>query len=94
MAFFAVMLEMAGRKCLVVGGGPVAARKAGKALAAGASVVAAAPRFCDAFAELSARYGRRLECRLREYAAGEAAEYDMVFAASDCRDAGSCTFPW
>lgn len=86
MALFAVMLEMAGRKCLVVGGGPVAARKAGKALAADAFVVAVAPRFCQAFDELSARYGQRLECHIREYDAGEAAGYDMVFAASDCRD--------
>jgi len=43
MAYYPVCLEMAGRGCLVVGGGPVAERKVTGLLEAGARVTVVSP---------------------------------------------------
>ena len=45
-----VMLKLVGRNCLVVGGGKVAARRAGSFAEAGALVTAVSPHFCKTLA--------------------------------------------
>ncbi|GIG29987.1 uroporphyrinogen-III C-methyltransferase [Cellulomonas marina] len=50
-------LELAGRRVLVVGGGPVAARRAEALLADGAEVLVVAPELCEALAQV-VRAGR------------------------------------
>lgn len=69
---YPVVLVLSGRPCLVVGGGPVARRKAAGLLAAGARVRVVAP---DVVADLAAL---PVECHERAY---EAADLDGVFLA-------------
>jgi len=83
---YPVTLELDGRPCLVVGGGPVAARKAAGLADCGARVTMVAPGFCDE-AEALAREphpGRTGGVALarRPYAAGEAGRYRLVVTAT------------
>ena len=75
---YPVSLVVAGRRCLVVGGGHVAARKVDGLRACGAEVHVVAPEVC---AELQAR--RDVTVERRPYQPGEAAHYRLVFAATD-----------
>jgi precorrin-2 dehydrogenase len=79
---YPVMLDLAGRPCLVVGGGPVAERKIDGLLAANARVIVVSPSLTPALLTLAAE--ARLHWRPREYAAGDAAGFALVMvAASD-----------
>jgi siroheme synthase-like protein len=73
----------------VVGGGPVAARKASGLLDCGATVTVIAPEVCDAMAELAAQAPRSeqaeqaaLTIERRPYAKGDAAAYRLVVTAT------------
>jgi precorrin-2 dehydrogenase / sirohydrochlorin ferrochelatase len=74
---YPVVLDLTGRRCLVVGGGPVATRRALGVIAAGASVTVVAP---DATAELRGHPDVTIE--RRPYRTGEAGEYDLVVTAT------------
>jgi len=79
---YPVMLDLAGRLCLVVGGGPVAERKIDGLLAADARVTVVSPSLTPALLTLAAE--ARLHWRPREYLAGDAAGFALVMvAASD-----------
>lgn len=75
---YPVNLDLRGRRALVVGGGPVAARKAQGLLRAGAAVTVVAP---EAVAELAedpdVRWHRRA------YRRGEVASYRLAITATD-----------
>ncbi|HEV8065727.1 MAG TPA: bifunctional precorrin-2 dehydrogenase/sirohydrochlorin ferrochelatase [Acidimicrobiales bacterium] len=73
---FQLALRLDGEKCLVVGGGPVAARKASALLECGAAVTVVAPSVCPAMAELPVLIDRR------PYVPGEAAAYRLVITAT------------
>jgi len=90
---FPVVLQLAGCRCLVVGGGPVAARKAQALVEAGARVTVVAPRMVDTLTALAAARparhrrgppagGGSLEWQRRSYGVGEAAGYRLVVAAT------------
>jgi len=94
---FPVVLRLAGCRCLVVGGGPVASRKAQALVVAGARVTVVAPRVVDSLAELAVlpaagparlRAGPpsggagSLELERRSYQPGEAMGYRLVVAAT------------
>jgi precorrin-2 dehydrogenase/sirohydrochlorin ferrochelatase len=91
---FPVVLRLAGCRCLVVGGGPVAARKARVLVEAGAEVTVVAPLVVDTLAALAAAGPARrragppsegpgpLELQRRSYEQGEAADYGLVVAAT------------
>ena len=51
---YPAMLHVQGQKCIVVGGGAVAARKVATLAAAGAEVTCVSPQFCDRLRELAA----------------------------------------
>jgi precorrin-2 dehydrogenase/sirohydrochlorin ferrochelatase len=84
--FYPVVLKVDGQPCLVVGGGPVGARKAAGLLACGASVTLVAPDIGDAVATLAGQLGPDQPgsltlCR-REYRAGEAGSFRLVVTAT------------
>jgi len=85
---YPVGLVVKGLRCLVVGGGPVAARKVGGLLACGAAVTMVAPEVHVALRKLTdagviAEIGEwPLEVKIRVYQAGEAADYRLVVAAT------------
>jgi precorrin-2 dehydrogenase/sirohydrochlorin ferrochelatase len=76
-AYYPVSLDVAGRSCLVVGGGPVATRKARGLLDCGAVVTVIAPDVCTAMAELAP-----LTIERRRYASGDAAGHRLVVTAT------------
>jgi precorrin-2 dehydrogenase/sirohydrochlorin ferrochelatase len=72
-----VLLELGGRSCLVVGGGPVAARRAQGLSRAGARVTVVAPRTAPAIDADPA-----LEVVHRPYRRGEVTGYHLVMTAT------------
>ena len=66
---YAVSLDLTGRRVLVVGGGPVAARRARDLVAAGARVDVVSPWLCEDLVELAATGS--VAWHEREYAAGD-----------------------
>jgi len=75
---YPVVLDLAGRRAVVVGGGRVALRKARALADAGARVTAIAPRFLPAFAE-DERLARVAEAYEARHLEGSA----LVIAATD-----------
>jgi siroheme synthase-like protein len=76
---------VAGVHCLVVGGGPVGARRAKELAAAGASVTVVAPDLDPSLAGPgtgAASGGGTLECLARPYQPGEATSYQLVVTAT------------
>jgi len=78
---FPVHLRLAGRSCLVVGGGRVATRKARGLLECGAVVTVVAPEIS---AELDGLPGVR--CERRRYRSGEVSGHRLVVAATGDAD--------
>ncbi len=85
---YPVGLVVKGRRCLVVGGGSVAARKIAGLLTCGAAVTVVAPEVHVAIGELTASGliaaidESPLEVHIRPYHPGEAAQYLLVIAAT------------
>ena len=78
-----VNLLLAGRPCLVVGGGKVAARKIGHLLEAGAQVTVISPDVCEGVADGIA--AQRISHRNRPFEAGDVAGFALAFAATNDR---------
>ena len=74
---YPVNLSLAGRRCLVVGGGPVALQKARELVVCGATVEVVAPEILDEIAALDG-----VICHKRPYVAGEVAGYRLVITAT------------
>ncbi len=101
-ALYPVSLSLAGRPCLVVGGGHVAVRKAAGLLGCGAVVTVVAPSIDPAFGSLAHRSveppltGPDRACQgtptgtvkvvRRRYERGEAARYRLVITATGIAD--------
>jgi siroheme synthase-like protein len=85
---YPVSLVVAGKKCLVVGGGKVAGRKTRSLLECGAAVTMVAPEVHEALRMLSSDgtiasiEDTPLDVQLREYQPGEAADYRLVVTAT------------
>jgi precorrin-2 dehydrogenase/sirohydrochlorin ferrochelatase len=86
-AQYPVNLVLDGRRCLVVGGGVIALRKAEGLLACGAEVTVVAPAVDD---RLRALPGVTVE--ERPYRRGEVAAYRLAIAATDSPEANAAVF--
>jgi len=79
---YPVNLRVAGRRCLVVGGGTVAVAKVRGLVECGALVTVVAPELADELVELAAATPAvTTECR--PYTRGEVAGYRLVITATD-----------
>jgi precorrin-2 dehydrogenase/sirohydrochlorin ferrochelatase len=78
-SFYPVSLDVNGRACLVVGGGKVAARKAGALLDCGATVTVIAPSLAP---EMEALTDRLAAVERRAYGDGDAARFRLVVTAT------------
>lgn len=79
---YSLLLDVSGRRAVVVGGGPVAARRARGLLDSGAEVVVVAPELCEDLAELL----DQVEWRAREYTGGDLEGAWLVQTATGDRD--------
>ncbi|MGR3914007.1 MAG: siroheme synthase CysG [Gammaproteobacteria bacterium] len=74
--------DFSGRRCIIIGGGVVAARRARRMLSAGACIDVVALRACDELKALLAAGGGRIA--VRAYAPGDIdADYALAVAATD-----------
>ena len=78
MSFFPMFVELKQKKCLVVGGGPIASRKIEVLLEFGGDVTTVATAFSDAVEQM---VGIRRICR--EFEENDLDKVDLVVAATD-----------
>jgi siroheme synthase-like protein len=81
MGFYPVSINMAGRRCVVIGGGAVAERKIAGLLDARAAVTVVSPKITDNIASWWQQ--RSIDFIARRYQAGDLAGYQMAFAATN-----------
>jgi len=81
MGYFPIYLEMNGRRCIVIGGGPVAERKVAGLLQTGAKVTVLSPEPTDTIADWSKQ--NLINLRARHYQPGDLSEFDLAFVATD-----------
>ena len=86
---YPVNLVLSGRRCLVVGGGRVAARKVEGLLACGAKVHVVAPAVGE---DVRALAGASLTWEQRAYRPGEVTGYRLAVAATDDHDVNRAVF--
>jgi precorrin-2 dehydrogenase/sirohydrochlorin ferrochelatase len=83
MKYYPVFLDVKDKRCLVVGGGAVGARKAATLEKCGARVVVVSERFSERFDDLETK---NIRLENRKYDRDDVADMFLVFAATD--DAG------
>lgn len=76
-----VSLLVEAKPCLVVGGGPIAARKVGHLLEAGAVVTVVSPEVCPGLAQL--KNDGKIEHKSRVFRAADVKGKSVVFAVTD-----------
>ena len=81
MSYFPIYLEMAGRRCLVIGGGAVAERKIAALLEAGAAVTVISPDISQVIFRWSK--DNSIELKARRYQNGDLEGFQVVFIATD-----------
>jgi siroheme synthase-like protein len=84
MSYFPIVLEMNGRRCLVIGGGLVAERKIAGLLEVGAAVTVISPEVTLAILNWAKNNSIQLEGR--RYRIGDLTGYPLVFVATDDPD--------
>src|SRR5687767_14141354 len=84
--YYPVSLKVGGERCLVVGGGDVALRKARTLARAGALLTVVSPRLLAGFRSL------RAAVRRRPFRAGDVAGHVLAIAATDAPDLNRAVF--
>jgi uroporphyrin-III C-methyltransferase/precorrin-2 dehydrogenase/sirohydrochlorin ferrochelatase len=84
MNFLPVFLKLAGQKCLVVGGGEVAARKVGTLLRSGGRVTVLSPELGDGLAGLAAE--GRIDHLPKTFEPSDLADFRLAVSATDRRE--------
>lgn len=90
MDYLPIFLQLTGRSALIVGGGPVAARKAQLVLAAGPKLTIVAPSLSNAMRELIEAH--QLTWHEREFIPADLAGVKLVIAATDDAAVNSTVF--
>jgi len=88
-SFYPVSLDVADRSCLVVGGGPVAARKARALVVCGARVTVIAPSLSE---EMEALAPSLHAFERRPYRAGDASDFRLVVTATGIPDVDGAVY--
>ena len=83
MSYFPIYLDMAGRRCLVVGGGAVAERKIASLLEAGAKVTVISPDATETVARWSKN--NSIQFLARRYQRGDVKGHELVFVATNAQ---------
>jgi precorrin-2 dehydrogenase / sirohydrochlorin ferrochelatase len=83
VVLYAIFLDLSGRRCVVVGGGEVANRKARKLLQARARVVVISPEITPELESVA------VEVHRRHYREGDLEGAYLAFAATDSREANA-----
>jgi len=81
MKYYPINLAISGRKCVVIGGGEVAARKIATLLDCGASIEVISPDLTEGLRKLSAE--GKLNWREKPYSPGDLTGAFLVIAATD-----------
>ncbi len=81
MSYYPIMLDVKGKRCVVIGGGPVALRKAQSLLECGAAVEVISPELCSELEELAANGS--VKAVRRPYRRGDLRGAALVIAAAD-----------
>lgn len=84
MEFLPVFLKLSNQDCLVVGGGPVAARKVKLLIGANAVIQVISPDLCNEMQELSAN--DNVQVLNREFQESDVSKQALVFAATNQAD--------
>ena len=79
--YYPVALNIAGRQCVIIGGGQVALRKVNMLLEAGAEVTVISPNMCPDLIQMAARGEIRITNR--EYHTGDLENVFVAIAATD-----------
>ncbi len=83
-AYYPVFLNLAGKKCVVVGGGQVALRKVRALLECGADVAVISPELCPELIEMAEK--GEINALRRQYQPGDLGQALMAIAATDNSD--------
>lgn len=81
MGYYPIVIELSGRPCVVIGGGPVAERKVAGLFAVGAAVTVISPTLTPRLARPAAE--GQLRHVSREYRRGDLVGYQLAFVATD-----------
>jgi len=81
MGYYPVLLDLTGRRCVMIGGGLVAERRVDGLVASGAHVIVFSPRLTRGLAALAAE--GRIEHEARGYRDGDLAGAELAFVATD-----------
>ena len=84
MSYYPVFMNIAGKRCVVCGGGEVALRKVQALLDCGASVEVISPLFCAELADMAR--ANRIRTHSREYREGDLQGACIAIAATDSRE--------
>jgi precorrin-2 dehydrogenase/sirohydrochlorin ferrochelatase len=90
MGFYPIFLDVSRRRCIVIGGGPVAERRVEGLLSAGAAVTVVSPAITDRLEKLARE--RTVRYMARAYEAGDIEGFDLVFVATDDGVANQAVF--
>ena len=81
MAYYPIFLELKGRPCLVIGGGPIACRKAQALLSCAAKVTVVSPQLGAGFQRLA--QARKIVWRKRLFRPGDLTGMQLAISATD-----------
>lgn len=90
MSYYPIFLDLTGRRCIVIGGGPVAERKIEGLFAAGAEITVVSPEISEGLRRLLAQ--RSIKHLPRKYETGDLAGYRLAFVATGDRATAAAVF--